>query len=93
MLEQIRGWERELGVPVTVLPDTRFLCSLEEFDSWAEGRKQLRMEFFYRQMRRKTAYLMDGEQPVGGQWNYDKANRKPWRGEPPSASPMRFNAG
>jgi len=90
VLEQIRGWERELGVPVTVLPDTRFLCSLEEFDSWAEGRKQLRMEFFYRQMRRKTAYLMNGEQPVGGQWNYDKANRKPWRGEPPSASPMRF---
>jgi deoxyribodipyrimidine photolyase-related protein len=43
---------------VTQLPDDRFICSLDEFDRWAEGRKELRMEYFYREMRRKTGYLM-----------------------------------
>ncbi|MDP9103083.1 MAG: cryptochrome/photolyase family protein, partial [Pseudomonadota bacterium] len=35
-----------------------------------------RMEFFYREMRRKTGLLMDGDKPAGGQWNFDKENRK-----------------
>ena len=38
--------------------------------------KGWRMEFFYREMRRVTGYLMDGEKPIGGEWNYDKENRK-----------------
>ena len=59
-----------------LLEDDRFLCSHAEFDTWAEGRKSLRMEFFYREMRRKTALLMDGDQPEGGQWNFDHDNRK-----------------
>ncbi|MEE4639920.1 MAG: cryptochrome/photolyase family protein [Wenzhouxiangella sp.] len=92
VLEEIRAWEQQLGVPVTVLPDRRFLNPLEDFESWAEGRKQLRMEFFYRQMRRRTGLLMDGDEPVGGSWNFDADNRKRWRGDPPSASPMRFTA-
>jgi deoxyribodipyrimidine photolyase-related protein len=90
VLEQIRRWERLFDLPVTVLPDSRFLCPLEAFDEWAEGRKQLRMEFFYREMRRKTGYLMDGDKPVGDQWNYDKDNRKAWKGEPEPPSPMSF---
>ncbi|AKS41650.1 cryptochrome/photolyase family protein [Wenzhouxiangella marina] len=90
VLEQVRAWERELGVPVTVLPDTRFLCPLEDFEGWAKGRKQLRMELFYRQMRRKTGYLMDGDEPVDGQWNFDKDNRKRWPGEPAPPEPMHF---
>jgi deoxyribodipyrimidine photolyase-related protein len=67
----------ELPVPVTVLPDDRFLCSEAEFATWAEGRKQLRMEWFYRDMRRKTGLLMEGDEPAGGQWNFDHDNRKP----------------
>ncbi|MEM1398699.1 MAG: cryptochrome/photolyase family protein, partial [Pseudomonadota bacterium] len=43
-------------------------------------RKQLRMEYFYRDMRRKTGLLMDGDEPVGGKWNFDAENRK----RPPS---------
>jgi len=65
-----------LGEPVEVLEDARFLCRHGEFAAWAEGRKELRMEFFYREMRRKTGLLMDGDRPVGGQWNFDKENRK-----------------
>lgn len=76
VLEAMRDWREELGVPVEIREDNRFLCSRGEFAAWAEGRKQLRMEFFYREMRRKTGFLMEGGEPVGGQWNFDADNRK-----------------
>ncbi len=65
-----------LPLTLTTLPDDRFIASPEDFAVWAEGRKQLRMEFFYREMRRKTGLLMDGSEPAGGQWNFDHDNRK-----------------
>jgi deoxyribodipyrimidine photolyase-related protein len=74
--EMFKGWQDALGVPVDILPDTRFIASIPEFLDWAEGRKQLRMEYFYRDMRRKTGLLMENDQPVGGKWNYDAENRK-----------------
>lgn len=82
----------DLPLDVTLLPDTRFICSRPEFETWAEGRKALRMEYFYREMRRKTGLLMDGDQPVGRQWNFDHDNRKPakgslFRNSPPAAEP------
>ena len=77
VLQNIKTWQRCLGVPVEVRPDTRFMCSISGFARWADGRKQLRMEYFYREMRKKYQILMDGDQPVGGQWNYDASNRKP----------------
>ena len=54
------------GLPLHWRADTHFLCSTSEFARWAGSSKQLRMEFFYRQMRKKHRILMDGEQPVGG---------------------------
>jgi len=77
-------------VPVHQFPDDRFLCSHAEFDAWAEGRKQLRMEYFYRDMRRKTGLLMDGDQPEGGKWNYDHDNRKPAPDEVTHEGPLQF---
>jgi len=74
--QMLGGWEAAFGIPVDVLPDTRFLCPLPVFCEWAAGRKQLRMEYFYRDMRRRTGLLMDGDQPTGGQWNFDAENRK-----------------
>jgi deoxyribodipyrimidine photolyase-related protein len=74
--EAMRAWPERLGIPVDFLPDDRFICSEAEFAAWAEGRKQLRMEYFYREMRRKTGLLMDGGKPTGGQWNFDRDNRK-----------------
>ncbi len=75
---------------VTQLSDDRFVCSLEEFTRWAEGRKELRMEYFYREMRRKTGLLMDGDKPEGGKWNFDHENRKPARADMPRSKPMQF---
>ncbi|MGD1886267.1 MAG: cryptochrome/photolyase family protein [Cohaesibacteraceae bacterium] len=76
VMEMMRGWEDQLGVPVEVREDDRVLSSIGEFELWAQGRKQLRMEYFYRQMRRKTGFLMEGRDPIGGQWNFDQDNRK-----------------
>ncbi|MFN9002206.1 MAG: cryptochrome/photolyase family protein [Alphaproteobacteria bacterium] len=76
--EMIKNWAATLGIPIEILPDTRFLATHEEFAAWAKGKKQLRMEFFYREMRKKYAILMEpGNKPTGGEWNYDKENRKP----------------
>ncbi len=88
--EQISRWHKTLGIPVEIRPDTRFVCNIDEFARWAEGRKQLRMEFFYREMRKKTGLLMTSEgQPEGGQWNFDTDNRKKWAGKPPAPAPFR----
>jgi deoxyribodipyrimidine photolyase-related protein len=67
----------ELPLTLHMHEDDRFLASHAEFEAWAEGRKQLRMEWFYREMRRKTGLLMEGSDPAGGKWNYDHDNRKP----------------
>ncbi|CAA9235403.1 MAG: Deoxyribodipyrimidine photolyase [uncultured Craurococcus sp.] len=76
VLEAMRGWEEVLGLPVDIREDVRFLCPLPRFRRWAQGRRQLRMEFFYREMRREAGLLMDPDGPVGGQWNYDAENRR-----------------
>lgn len=76
---------------VTQLPDDRFICSLDEFDQWAEGRKELRMEYFYREMRRKTGLMMEGDTPAGDKWNYDHDNRKPAKSDMLRARPMQFS--
>jgi len=84
------GWAADLGLPVECLGDDRFICSTAEFHDWAEGRKQLRMEYFYREMRRKTGLLMDGDKPEGGRWNFDSENRKPADDDLFMPTPKRF---
>lgn len=77
LLNEFRTWGDELPMPIILREDDRLLCTTEDFAYWADGRKQMRMEYFYREMRRKYSILMDPEGPVGGQWNYDSENRKP----------------
>jgi deoxyribodipyrimidine photolyase-related protein len=76
-LQNILTWENDFGISVELKDDDRFLCSELEFKNWAADRNQLRMELFYRQMRKKYSILMEGDKPIGGQWNFDKENRKP----------------
>lgn len=71
-----RAWGEISGLPVDLRDDDRFLCSEAEFAAWAGDRTSLRMEFFYREMRKKTGLLMDSGAPVGGKWNFDAENRK-----------------
>lgn len=79
--DQMQGWEQRLGLPVVIREDSRFLCSHQDFADWAQGRTSPLMEHFYRQMRRRTGLLMQGDEPMGGQWNFDAENRKPAKGD------------
>ena len=64
------------SLPFEIRKDTRFFGSEEYFRNWADGRTQLRMEYFYREMRRKHNVLMNEDgTPLGGKWNYDSENR------------------
>ncbi len=86
--EDMRGWAAAAGTEVEIRDDTRFLCRKQEFRAWAAGRGGLRMEFFYRDMRRRHGVLMAGEEPEGGRWNFDPENRKPLpKGVQPPAVP------
>ncbi len=71
VLSAMRRWPQ-----VEIREDTRFLCGSARFERWARGRVELRMELFYREMRRFHGLLMEGAQPVGGRWNFDADNRK-----------------
>ena len=77
VLEEIKSWQDRFELAVEIRNDDRFLATPEEFKKWADGRKQVRMEYFYRDMRQSYSILMSGHQPEGGKWNYDAENRKP----------------
>ena len=76
--QDMEQWADKFACEIEILRDDRFICTQAEFDAWADDRKELRMEFFYREMRRKTGLLMEDDgKPTGGEWNYDSENRKP----------------
>ncbi|MDX1450420.1 MAG: cryptochrome/photolyase family protein, partial [Acidimicrobiia bacterium] len=65
----------DLGVEM--VRSDQFLCHREEFAEWADGRDTLLMEDFYRWQRKRLGFLMDGDEPAGGRWNFDHDNREP----------------
>ncbi|WP_068076927.1 cryptochrome/photolyase family protein [Novosphingobium lentum] len=85
LMETMRGWDA-----TELLPDDRFVADRHGFAQWAQDRKGLRMEHFYRLMRRKTGLLMVGDQPAGGQWNFDMDNRKPAKSNVAMPRPLPF---
>ena len=79
------GLEMLRDLDVTVVRSNQFLCHYDDFATWAEGRRQLKMEDFYRWQRRRLGYLMEPDadggdpqraEPVTGRWNYDDENRE-----------------
>jgi deoxyribodipyrimidine photolyase-related protein len=77
VLQSLKTVAATHGLELDVRPDRHFYCTREDFARHAHGRKSLRMEFFYREQRRRFGVLMsgDGDEPVGGQWNFDHDNR------------------
>ena len=73
---------------VEMVESNQFLTPTADFSAWAATRKQLKMEDFYRRQRVRLNYLMDGDDPVGGQWNFDHDNRQP----PPKKGPWPWPA-
>lgn len=78
VLEMMRSWEATAPAPVEIRSDDRFYCSIDDFRRWAKGKSSYRLEYFYRDLRRHFDILMENDEPVGGQWNFDAENRKPW---------------
>ena len=87
VLASLRGVAEVCGLALDVRDDRHFFAAVPEFAAHAVGRKQLRMEFFYREMRRRHAVLMDGDEPVGGQWNFDADNRESFGKSGPGVVP------
>ncbi|MCS7273056.1 MAG: cryptochrome/photolyase family protein [Fimbriimonadales bacterium] len=85
--QSLQRTAQQLGIPLEIRPDRHFLISVDEFKQHAAQRKQLRLEFFYREMRRRTGILMEGKQPLGGAWNYDAANRQSFGKQGPGLVP------
>ena len=90
LAQEFSRWEADFDFEVEVREDHRFICSHSDFSAWSDNRASLRMEFFYREMRRKTGILMENGEPAGGRWNFDAENRKraPKDLQPPP--PKRF---
>jgi deoxyribodipyrimidine photolyase-related protein len=92
VLHNLRVVARQHQLDLQLRDDTHFFSTVREFVHHAKGRKQLRLEFFYREMRHKTGILMDGKQPIGGQWNFDADNRNSFGKAGPGLlpAPCRF---
>ena len=80
--QQLKTFCDGINLPTAMVDSGHFMTSREELSQFFEGKKQLILEFFYRNMRKQFNLLMQQGQPEGGQWNFDKNNRKKWKGNP-----------
>ncbi len=92
VLESIKAVAAEAGLGLQIHEDRHFFSTVREFAAHARGRKQLRLEYWYRELRHKTGILMSEGKPLGGQWNFDAENRQAFGkdGPPPIPEPSRF---
>ena len=89
VLETIKAVAEAHGLPLDIHEDRHFFSSIADFAAHAKGRKSLRMEYFYREQRKRHDVLMQGDEPVGGQWNFDADNREAFGAAGPGAVPPR----
>jgi deoxyribodipyrimidine photolyase-related protein len=89
VLQAIKAVAEASGLPLDIREDRHFYGSVREFAAHAKGRKSLRMEYFYREMRKRHGVLMNGDQPEGGQWNFDADNREAFGAAGPGTVPPR----
>jgi deoxyribodipyrimidine photolyase-related protein len=90
--QALLAFGRAANVELRIREDTHFLCSRSAFAEWATGYKQLRLEFFYRMMRRRHDIMMKGNAPLQGRWNFDAENRRafPKAGPTNAPAPLRM---
>jgi len=89
----IEALAKDLQLDLQMREDEHFYCNRQEFIDWATNKKELRLEYFYRLMRKKHHVLIDkAGNPEGGQWNFDQDNRKPYPKKGPGMidAPMAF---
>jgi deoxyribodipyrimidine photolyase-related protein len=74
--EELKSFTEKLLIPFAVCDTEHFFTTRTTFSEFFKGKKTYLMESFYRRMRKEQDVLMEGEQPLTGQWNYDHDNRK-----------------
>ncbi|HRZ01671.1 MAG TPA: cryptochrome/photolyase family protein [Burkholderiaceae bacterium] len=89
VLQALRAVSEATGLPLEIREDRHFFVTVREFAAHAQGRKSLRMEYFYREQRKRHRVLMHEAEPVGGQWNFDADNREAFGPAGPGAVPSR----
>lgn len=87
--KQIGDWATQSTCDVSMVDTEHFLTQRTTAATLFKGRKRWLMEQFYRTLRQQYAILMDGDVPVGGQWNFDADNRKAWKGTPSAPADAR----
>jgi deoxyribodipyrimidine photolyase-related protein len=88
--EQLRDYAAQLPIPARCVDSGHFLAARDAVADFFGTRKRWTMELFYRQMRQRHGILLEPDGgPLGGRWNFDAENRKPWRGEPPEPPDLR----
>jgi deoxyribodipyrimidine photolyase-related protein len=94
VLQALRHVAAAAAIPLEIRDDRHFYTTVRDFAAHARGRKSLRMEYFYREQRRRHGVLMSGDDPEGGQWNFDQDNRESFgkAGPPAVASRSAFGA-
>jgi deoxyribodipyrimidine photolyase-related protein len=92
VFQSIRTVAEQAGLALEVRDDRHFFSTVREFAAHAKGRKSLRLEYFYREMRQRHDVLMHEGKPQGGQWNFDADNREAFgKGGPGKLPlPLRF---
>lgn len=87
--QSIKAVAEQAGLPLDVRDDRHFYTTVRDFAAHAKGRKSLRLEYFYRELRQKHDVLMQNGKPIGGQWNFDADNRAAFGADGPGAVPAR----
>lgn len=71
----------DLNIATEVVDTHHFFTGRGDLAQFFKGKKTFILESFYRDLRKKYGYLMEGEEPATGRWNYDEENRKKFKGK------------
>jgi deoxyribodipyrimidine photolyase-related protein len=89
VLQALDGAAKECRIELEIREDRYFYTPIREFSAYAKNAKRLRLEYFYRDMRRRHRVLMEGDEPAGGRWNFDVDNRETFGAQGPADLPAR----
>ena len=88
--QQLLSFAKTQKINLVMRQDHHFMCTRAEFVEWAKGYKQLRLEYFYRMMRKRYSVMMEADEPLQGRWNFDAENRGAFpKGGPPNVPSTR----
>ena len=91
--KELQDLASELEIYLTIAPDNHFYCDFDEFKTWVGDKKEIRLEYFYRYLRKKHRVLIQANgEPEGDQWNFDEQNRKPYPKKGPDRKSTRLNS-